>query len=182
VFARSVGLVGDVQADLKNHGGLEKAVYFYPAEHYEAWKNVLGTSSLGYGSLGENLTSQGLDETNVRVGDVFRIGNAIFRVRQPRFPCYKLQIKFERSDMVDLFIRQALPGWYASVIEEGSLCQGDEIEIVEDAGDGISIADIWRYALSGGIDEETMDRIQTMTHLPSFWKERIARKFRSSSQ
>ena len=96
VHAHQLGLEGDAQGDLRVHGGPDKAVYFYPQEHYQAWEELLGTGPLSPGSFGENITSRGLLETDLSVGDVIRIGTVVMQVLQPRSPCYKLQMKFDR--------------------------------------------------------------------------------------
>jgi MOSC domain-containing protein YiiM len=173
IEANLLGLEGDAQADLTVHGGPEKAVYFYPREHYVAWMNVLGVDSLPPGSFGENITSEGLIESDIYVGDVLRIGGAKLQVIQPRSPCYKLQIKFGRPDMVAQFVRMGHPGWYASVIEPGGFTTGDRIDFDSRPAEGISIADIWRYSLSEDADEETKVRVAQLSLLPAFWKERI---------
>ena len=175
VVARRLGLEGDAQADLKVHGGPAKAVYFYPREHYEGWERLLETDPLPPGSFGENITTEGLTEADLAIGDVIRIGTALLQVRQPRSPCYKMQIRFGRPDMVALFMRHGLPGWYASVIEEGSFTTGDAIEIVSRAVEGVSVADIWRYSLHAPVSPEIRQRISGMELLPSFWRERIIR-------
>ena len=174
VVARQLGLEGDAQGDLKVHGGLDKAVYFYPREHYNVWMDVLKVDLLPPGSFGENITSEGMYEMGLCIGDVIRIGGALLQIRQPRSPCYKLQLRFGRPDIVALFVRQSLPGWYASVLEEGSLSSGDEITIVERAPQRVSVADIWRYSLGSPMDDETQERIAQLALLPAFWKERIA--------
>jgi MOSC domain-containing protein YiiM len=173
VAAHDLGLEGDVQADFTVHGGREKAVYSYPHEHYEAWKNVLGMDRLSPGSFGENITCEGLTELNLCVGDVLRIGSAKLQVIQPRSPCYKLQFKFGRPDMVAQFVRMGLPGWYASVVESGSFAAGDRIDFDFRPTDRISIADIWRYSLSEDADEPTKERVMQLSLLPQFRKDRI---------
>jgi MOSC domain-containing protein YiiM len=175
VEANSLGLEGDAQADLTVHGGPEKAVYFYPHEHYVAWKKVLGMDRLPPGSFGENITSDGLIESQVYVGDVLRIGSAKLQVIQPRSPCYKLQIKFGRPDMVAQFVRMGHPGWYASVIHPGSFATGDRIDFDSRPAERISIGDIWRYSLSEDADEPTKERVVQLSLLTRFWKERITR-------
>ncbi len=174
IFAGQLGLQGDAQGDLRVHGGLDKAVYFYPHEHYAEWEDLLGMGPLPPGSFGENITSTGLLEADLNVGDVIRIGTAVMQVLQPRSPCYKLQMKFQRPDMVALFVRQGRPGWYASVVREGILTASDKIEMVSRAPQNISVADIWRYSLQTGLDTETRRRIIGLDLLPPFWKERIA--------
>ena len=92
VSIRELNLAGDQQADLTVHGGLEKAVYAYPAEHYEYWRKQLSADSLPWGAFGENLTTEGLWEDTLCIGDVLRVGSAVLQITQPRMPCYKLQI------------------------------------------------------------------------------------------
>ena len=116
VRVRRLNLDGDRQADLSVHGGPDKAVYVYPSEHYPFWKEELPGVALPWGAFGENLTVEGVNETAVRVGDVLRAGTAEFIVTQPRLPCYKLNIRFQRPDMVKRFLRSGrtgfLPGCY----------------------------------------------------------------------
>src|SRR4051795_10501685 len=100
VMVRRLNLEGDRQADLSVHGGPDKAVYVYPSEHYPFWREDLAGAALPWGAFGENLTVEGLNEAERRVGDVLRIGTAEFMVTQPRLPCYKLNLRFQRPDMV----------------------------------------------------------------------------------
>lgn len=169
-----LGLDGDVQADLTVHGGVDKAVYFYPYEHYAGWESILQSGPLPAGSFGENITTNGLLETDVCVGDVLQIGSAMLQVTQPRSPCYKLQIKFQRPDIVALFVRRGLPGWYASVLREGSLGPGDDIEVVFRSPERISVADIWKYSFGFGTDAKARMKMIELAVLPNFWKQRIA--------
>src|SRR3954468_15317316 len=102
---------GDEQSDLTVHGGVDKAVYVYPSEHYEYWRRELPGMDLSWGAFGENLTTEGLSE-DVWIGDRFRIGSAEFVVTQPRMPCYKLGIRFGRMDMLKRFLRSGRTGFY----------------------------------------------------------------------
>ncbi|WP_187143489.1 MOSC domain-containing protein [Terriglobus albidus] len=181
VTARHLGLEGDKQADLTVHGGPQKAVYFYPREHYAMWEKLLGIGPLAPGAFGENITSEGFSEADLCIGDVIQIGSTLLQVLQPRSPCYKLQIKFQRPDMVALFVHQNRPGWYASVVQEGSLTAGDEITIVSRAPEQISVADIWRYSLVEDADLETQQRVRALELLPGFWKKQILRSEFSSA-
>ena len=174
-YARKLGLEGDAQADLRVHGGPEKAVYFYPREHYPVWEAVLGAEALPPGSFGENITSKGLLESEVNIGDILQIGTATFQVIQPRSPCYKLQIRFGRSDMTALFFQQAKPGWYASVIREGTLAAKDKIVLRHRAPEGVTVADVWRYSAQLDADSAAGERIGSLELLPEFWKRRIDR-------
>jgi MOSC domain-containing protein YiiM len=130
VRVRALGLEGDEQADLQVHGGPLKAVYAYPSEHYAFWQREIPGAPLSWGAFGENLTVSGLSESRVHVGDAFRIGSAVLAVTKPRFPCYKLGIKFGREDMIDRFLRSGRTGFYLRVLEEGELGPGDAVEVL----------------------------------------------------
>src|SRR5262249_28410906 len=120
-----LNLDGDKQADLSVHGGAEKAVYVYPAEHYPFWRTELFPMDLPYGSFGENFNTTGLLEDSVHIGDRFRIGSAEFVVTQPRLPCYKLGIKFGDAEMVKRFSQSRRTGFYLAVTQEGEVGAGD---------------------------------------------------------
>jgi len=130
VRLRHLGLEGDGQADLRVHGGVDKAVYLYPSEHYPYWQETLNRDDLTPGQFGETFTVVGLLEDEVRTGDVFRIGTVVIQITQPRYPCYKLGIKMRRKDILKLFWRSEFSGFYARVIEEGEVGAGDIIERV----------------------------------------------------
>jgi MOSC domain-containing protein YiiM len=139
---RSLNLDGDRQADLTVHGGKDKAVYAYPVEHYAYWQQKYPDEELPWGAFGENLTVEGLSETTVNIGDRFRIGSAEVMVTQPRFPCFKLNLKFERDDMVKQFLNSRLSGIYFSVMQEGEIGAGDEIELIHQDEHNVTVADI----------------------------------------
>ncbi len=130
VIMRSLGLHGDKQADLTVHGGPLKAVYAYPSEHYEFWKTTSHRTSLPWGMFGENLTTLGLLEDTVRLRDEYRVGSAKVMVTQPRFPCYKLGIKFGTMEMINRFQAGGRSGFYLSVMQEGEVGAGDGIELI----------------------------------------------------
>ncbi len=124
VAIRGLNLAGDQQADLTVHGGSEKAVYVYPVEHYEYWRKQLPDVSFSWGAFGENLTTEGLSEDSLCIGDLLRAGSAILQVTQPRMPCYKLQLRFDRDDMIKRFLVSGRSGFYLSVIEPGHVGAG----------------------------------------------------------
>jgi MOSC domain-containing protein YiiM len=142
VMLRSLNLDGDRQADLTVHGGAEKAVYAYPMEHYAYWQQQLPNEDFPWGAFGENLTIEELLETEINIGDRFRIGTAEVMVTQPRFPCFKLNLKFGRDDMVKLFLNSRLSGIYFSVVQEGEVGVGDAIELVSRDENNVTVADI----------------------------------------
>jgi MOSC domain-containing protein YiiM len=127
VAVRSHGLAGDQQGDLQLHGGVDKAVYVYPKEHYEFWRQHYPDLALPWGMLGENLTIEGALENAMHIGDRWRIGSAEFEIVQPREPCYKLGLKFGTPKVVKQFFTSGRSGWYLKVINEGEVGAGDEI-------------------------------------------------------
>lgn len=132
---RRLNIDGDGQGDLSVHGGIHKAVYVYPIEHYDYWKRELGRDDLTYGKFGENLTVEGMLEETVHIGDVFRIGDALVEVSQPRVPCFKLGIKMRDPQIVKPFLESERVGFYVRVLEEGEVGAGDTIERIK-VGEG----------------------------------------------
>jgi MOSC domain-containing protein YiiM len=136
-----LNIEGDRQSDLTVHGGIDKAVYVYPSEHYDFWRKELPDFDLPWGAFGENLTTNGLTEDAVRIGDRFAIGSAEFVVTQPRMPCFKLTIRFGRADMIKRFYRSGRSGFYLAVAKEGEIGSGDEISLLNRDSDAITIAE-----------------------------------------
>ncbi len=137
-----LNLEGDGQADLDLHGGAAKAVYVYPSEYYPLWSAELDLGDLGWGSFGENLTTYGLSEEIVRIGDRLRIGTAELQITKPRFPCFKLGIRFGRPDVIRRFQNTGRTGFYLSVLQEGHVTAGDTIEFVASSERGPSVAEV----------------------------------------
>ena len=119
VFVGTTNIVGDGQADLKNHGGSDKAVLAYSAEHYPKWRDELHMPDMPCGAFGENLTIVGLSEESVCIGDIFRIGSVTFEVSQPRQPCWKLARRWRMHELTGLVVRNGRSGWYLRVLEQG---------------------------------------------------------------
>ncbi len=163
----ALNLDGDRQADLENHGGLHKAVYAYPSEHYAFWRTELPGMDLPWGMFGENLTIEGLAEDGVNVGDRFRVGGAVIVATQPRIPCFKLGLRFGRDDIVKRFLASRRSGIYFSVAEEGLVDVGDALVRVQAGEHGVTIADVNRaYALSPR-DLPLMRRLVDLAILPA---------------
>ena len=137
-------LAGDAQADLRVHGGYYKAVYVYPSEHYEFWRGEFPEMDLPFGVFGENLTTLGLSENSVNTGDKFRIGTAEFTVTQPREPCFKLGIRFGRSDVIKRFAKSGRTGFYLAIEKTGEIGAGDAIEFLSREPNQPSIFEIVR--------------------------------------
>jgi MOSC domain-containing protein YiiM len=119
VFAGTTNLAGDGQADLKIHGGIDKAVLAYSADHYPNWRDELRMPDMPCGAFGENLTILGLSEETVYIGDIFHVGMATFEVSQPRQPCWKLARRWRMHELTGLVVRNGRSGWYLRVLEEG---------------------------------------------------------------
>ncbi|MGH3137111.1 MAG: MOSC domain-containing protein [Gaiellaceae bacterium] len=171
VTVRALNLEGDEQSDLSVHGGPNKAVYAYHADHYDLWRRELPDAELGWGSFGENLTVAGLPpEDVIFVGDRLRAGSALFAVTQPRLPCFKLSIRFGRADMVKRFLASGRTGFYLSVVEEGLVAAGDDIEIVSRDPGRVSVADVTRLYAHDRADLETMQRAAALEALPEEWR------------
>ena len=172
IAVKGNNLAGDRQADLTVHGGPNKAIYLYPAEHYEYWADQLGGVALQPGAFGENLTTLGMDENSVRIGDRFRIGSVVLRVTQPRMPCYKLGVRFGRADMVERFWLARRPGIYFAVIEEGDLAAGDLITKIGEAPEPITVSDVVRLYVGEDRDPDHLQRA-LRAPLPGGWKDEL---------
>lgn len=144
VRVNALNIAGDQQADLTVHGGPSKAVYAYPSEHYTYWRKELPTLELNWGAFGENLTTEGLLEKNLNIGDRLCVGTTELMVTEPRLPCYKLGIRFRRDDMVKRFLKSRRSGFYCAVLREGQIGAGDPIEFLSRDPDQLSVADIVR--------------------------------------
>lgn len=164
---RRMNLDGDLQSDLTVHGGKNKAVYAYPSEHYEYWRKELPGVELTWGNFGENFTTEGFMEEDAWIGDQFRVGGAVVKVAQPRFPCYKLGIRFDRADMVKRFWASKRSGIYFSVVEEGLVDAGDTFERIHENERRISIADINRAYENPRDNFALLQRIVSLEVLPS---------------
>jgi len=158
VILRKLNLDGDEQADLTVHGGPDKALYIYPSEHYPWWRNELPDVEFRFGQFGENLTTKGLLEDQVFIGDQFQMGTSIVQVSQPRMPCYKLGIRFGRPDIIKKFMQCCRSGIYFSVVKEGYLGKGDEIKYLGGDEHKILVHDIARI-LSGQKKESDSELI-----------------------
>jgi len=167
---RTLNLDGDRQADLSVHGGLSKAAYAYPIEHYEYWREQLPGVDLPWGMFGENFTTEGLREDSVNIGDRFRIGSAEVMVTEPRLPCYKLAAKFGRDDIIKRFLHSGRTGFYFAVMQEGEVGTGDGIELVSRDEHSVTVADITRLYVREKDDVGTLRRAVQVTALPESWR------------
>lgn len=169
------GIVGDVQADRRFHGGVDKAVHHYAVENYSILKEYFPEieNSFVPGSIGENISTEGWDETTVCIGDVFQIGACKVQVSQPRAPCWKINARYGMEDISRFVEERGIAGWYYRVIETGRMQAGDEFALLERNADPISVREFWRVFLlprpdfgqlarigaTPGLNEEMRDKI-----------------------
>lgn len=173
VTINALNLEGDNQADLSVHGGRDKAVYAYPAEHYKYWRQELPDISFSWGMFGENLTTHGLLEESVHVGDQFSVGSAELVVTQPRMPCYKLGVRFQSDDMVKRFLLSGRTGFYFAVGREGKVGPRDQMKLVRPDENAVPISEITRlYVAKRYCDADIafVRRALRVSALPENWK------------
>ena len=171
VKVRRLNIDGDQQSDLTVHGGVDKAVYVYPFEHYAFWQKELPSLDFPLGAFGENFTTTGLDEGSVHIGDRFRIGSAEFVVTQPRMPCYKLTIRFKRPDMIKRFLQSGRTGFYLAVTREGEVSTGDAISLIARDPDAVTVSDVVSLYASDAGNQELLRRVSGLPSLPESWRD-----------
>lgn len=180
VRVTNLGLAGDEQADRKNHGGIDKAVLAYAADHYDYWNDALGKVEMPYGGFGENLTIRGLDEASVCIGDRWRAGDVEFEVSQPRQPCWKMGRRWQRPDLPKLVIQNGKSGWYLRVIGEGELSAGAPLELVSRPWPLWTIARASRLLYHDHAHVAALQELANVPELSRAWREelfeRIARQ------
>ncbi len=170
---------GDEQADLKNHGGPDKAVCVYSFDHYSFWEATLG-GKLEPGAFSENLTIAGLHESEVCLGDTFRVGGALVQISQPRQPCSKLAGKHGSKDLPDIVHETRFSGFYLRVLEEGVVTTGDPFELVSrhPAGVTVEFANQVMYRQRDGI--ESLQRVLAVAELSAAWRESLSKRIANS--
>lgn len=174
-----LNLDGDAQADLTVHGGPDKAVYSYPDEHYPYWRNQYPDLRMDFGMFGENLTTEGMLEEEVNIGDEFVIGSSRVSVTQPRMPCFKLGIKFGSEDIIRRFFLSTKSGIYFRVLEEGEVKAGDEIKRVREDENKVTIHDVLKIYGDEHNHKEVLERALKISSLPISWKEHYRQVLRS---
>ncbi|MEQ8205240.1 MAG: MOSC domain-containing protein [Woeseia sp.] len=178
----SLGIVGDEQADPRYHGGPDKAILQYASEHYAIWQreqpHLIAELSQA-GAFGENISSTGLDETTVCIGDRYRLGTAVVEVSQARQPCWKLGHRFGDPGMVEAVVLCARSGWYYRVLEPGAVAAGDEIEFLERPYPQWPTAKVFELLIGGGRDKPALRSLSKLDVLSGNWRERARRKLRN---
>jgi MOSC domain-containing protein YiiM len=171
-----LGMEGDGQADLTVHGGPFQALYAYPVEHYAYWENELGAEPFPPGTFGENLTLEGLLETSVYIGDVYRIGTLVVQVTSPRIPCFKFGNKVNKPDILKPFLQSGRSGFYLRVVEEGSVAAGTPVEILSQDPRHITVRDLLgMFRLGEGTAESIKQALEVDALSPIVRKDLEAR-------
>lgn len=178
VRVRSMGLDGDEQADLRVHGGIDKAVYGYAVSNYEGWRADFPEHAAQFvaGAVGENLVIAGLDEGSVCIGDVHELGTARLSVCQPRQPCFKLALRFDDERVVQAMARNGRSGWYYRVLQEGEVRPGDSLGRVERPNPNWTIARFVALASRRGFSEGEWQELANLEGLAASWQERARRR------
>ena len=176
VMVRRHNLDGDRQSDLAVHGGPYKAVYAYPSEHYAFWREQLGVADLPWGAFGENLTTEGLWEADVMIGDRLVVGGAEFAVTQPRLPCYKLALRHGRPDIIELFLESGRSGFYLSVEREGGLAAGAAVELVARPADTVSVRDVAALRANKRPDPTLVRQAASHPGLAPSWRDHFLKR------
>jgi MOSC domain-containing protein YiiM len=176
VRLETLNFVGDEQADLAVHGGPQKAVYGYASEHYDFWQQQLPGVHLPWGVFGENLTTEGLLEEEINIGNRYQLGSAVVMVTQPRIPCYKLGVRFGRDDIVKRFLKSGRPGFYFSVIQEGEVGAGDALELVYREAADVTVADILRLYITDKQNLSLTQRAVQVAALADGWRDYFQRR------
>jgi MOSC domain-containing protein YiiM len=179
VRVTSTNVEGDQQSDLSVHGGPEKAVYAYPAEHYDFWRRELPGEALPWGSFGENFTTEGLVEDEVWIGDRYRVGTVELVVTQPRMPCYKLALRFGQVEIVKRFLDSRRSGFYFAVAREGDAGAGDVIERLPRDQQRLTVNDVVSLYATGSENQSLLASASDHPSLPAAWREHFRKRLRA---
>lgn len=166
IYLNKNGVKDDFVADTKVHGGFYKACYFFSSDHYPYWKKLYPQLKWSWGMFGENITVNGMNEKHIMVGDIYKLGEAIVQVTQPREPCFKFGVKFGSQSILNEFINHGFPGTYASIIQEGFVEKGDEFSLIERPKTSISVTQLNSLFFSKNKNQEHLKIITSLNILP----------------
>ena len=176
VMLRRLNVDGDAQGNAVTHGGTHMAVYVYSADHYAHWAHELGRDDLSPGAFGENFTVEGMTEDRVRIGDRFRIGEALVAVTEPRTPCHKLAMRMGTEAFPKAFLASGRVGFYLRVLEEGEVGAGDGIAPVATDPESMTVREVVRVWAAGRKDPEGMRRALELPALSPSWRAVFAQR------
>jgi len=166
-------VTGDTIADRKVHGGTYKACYLFSTDHYTYWKTLYPNLDWNWGMFGENLTIEGLDESQIRIGSIYKLGTALVQITQPREPCFKLGIKFGTQDILRQFIDHGFPGTYVRILEPGNVSTGDTMELIEESKSLLTTQQFYQMLYSKTKDRAIVQMAVDNAALPPGKRERL---------
>jgi MOSC domain-containing protein YiiM len=175
IFLQKEDVVNDTISDRKHHGGIYKACYLFSSDNYGFWKEKYPDLDWDWGMFGENLTITGLDESQIRIGNIYKIGNALVQVTQPREPCFKLGIRFKNQEVLKQFITHEKPGTYVKILEEGYVTTDDSVELIEESENPLTVKQFYQLLYMRKKDEELVKLAIENTALPLYKRERLQR-------
>ena len=169
-------------ADRKVHGGLDKACYLFSTTHYDYWKKLYPDLDWNWGMFGENLTVEGLDESEIYIGDIYELGTALVQISQPREPCFKLGIRFGSQHILRQFIDHAYPGTYIRILREGEVRAGDSFKLIERKQESLSTRDLFQLIFDPTKDLELLEKAIENEALPLRKRDRLKKYIKKGGQ
>lgn len=167
----------DSVVDREHHGGEDKACYLYGFNHYEFWKNKYPQTAFDFGMFGENITVENIDESTLRIGDTFEIGEAIIQITQPRQPCYKMGIKFNNQKVVNEFRLSDFPGIYVRVLKEGNVKTNDELKLIDRDNASPTVLEVYRLIYESKPNQEKLNQLIENKFIATSLKQYIQKKY-----
>ncbi len=168
----------DVVIDRRYHGGADKACYLYAADHYPFWKEKFPKLDWQWGMFGENITVEGLDESKIHIGDIYRIGKALVQITQPRQPCFKLGIRLKNPIAVKQFVAAEKPGTYVRVLESGLVNINDTMELIEQKTENFTLTEVFHFLYHGGQQVEQVKKALLMPELAASCRNDLKKQIR----
>lgn len=166
-------VANDAIANRKVHGGTYKACYLFSENHYPYWKNRYPELDWNWGMFGENLSVSGMDETQIRIGDIYKIGKALVQISQPREPCFKLGIRFGTQQILKEFIEYGFPGTYVKILEEGLVSSGDRLTLIEASDSPLTVFEFFKLLYAREKDQKVLKLALENSALPELKRERL---------
>lgn len=164
---------GDTVIDRVHHAGINKACYLFSADYYPYWKNLYPDMEWDWGMFGENLTVEGLEESKIKVGNMYRLGSALVQISQPREPCYKLGIRFGTQDILRQFIAHNHPGTYVKILEEGQVAAGDALILVKESENALTVKDFYELIFAKEKNKELLTLFMNNDAVLQYKKDRF---------
>ncbi|MEX0290361.1 MAG: MOSC domain-containing protein [Flavobacteriaceae bacterium] len=175
IFLEKESVANDTIANRKVHGGIYKACYLFSADQYPYWKEKYPELSWDWGMFGENLTVEGLDEALIRIGNIYKLGEAVVQITQPREPCYKLGVRFDNQQILKEFIDHAQPGAYVRVVKEGEVTRGDSLELIGESANPLTVKQFYELLFAKEKNPEHLQWAIDNSALPERKRSRLKR-------